>query len=101
MDRASASIIETQPEIAIGVNGQHLVAKELVVLINLPKRGSNKPSNVVISGTTENSLLLRPQVKLAAGRYAKTGIFGNHGRTEYCQAVQRGRLRRNTPFRHA
>ncbi|MBF0506658.1 MAG: ABC transporter permease [Nitrospirae bacterium] len=73
VDRTSASITETQPEIAIGVNGQPLVAKELVVLINLPKRGSNKPSNVVIRGTTANSLLLRPQVKIAAGRMPRPG----------------------------
>ncbi len=73
VDRLSASIVETQPEIAIGVNGNRLVARELVVLINLPKRGSNKPSNVVIRGTTENSLLLRPQVKLAAGRMPRAG----------------------------
>ena len=43
------------------------------MLINLPKRGSNKPSNVVIRGTTENSLLLRPQVKLAAGSMPRPG----------------------------
>src|SRR5271169_1685279 len=73
VDRKSASITETQPEIAMGLNGQPLAAKELVVLINLPKRGSNKPSNVVIRGTTENSLLLRPQVKLAAGRMPRPG----------------------------
>jgi ABC-type antimicrobial peptide transport system permease subunit len=73
IDRLSASIVETQPEIAIGVNSDRLVAKELVVLINLPKRGSNKPSNVVIRGTTEISLLLRPQVKLAAGRMPRPG----------------------------
>src|SRR5208282_856920 len=73
IDRLSASIVETQPEIAIGVNGDRLVAGELVVLINLPKRGSNKPSNVVIRGTTETSLLLRPQIKLAAGRMPRPG----------------------------
>jgi len=73
IDRLSASIVETQPEIAIGLNGDRLVVRELVVLINLPKRGSNKPSNVVIRGTTENSLMLRPQVKLAAGRMPRPG----------------------------
>lgn len=73
IDRLSASVVETQPEIATGVNGNRLVSRELVVLINLPKRGSNKPSNVVIRGTTENSLLLRPQVRLAAGRMPRQG----------------------------
>ncbi|MBF0557389.1 MAG: ABC transporter permease [Nitrospirae bacterium] len=74
VDRISASIIEAQPEIIIGVNGQPLVAKEMVVLINLPKRGSNKPSNVVIRGITGNSLSLRPQVKIVAGRMPRPGL---------------------------
>lgn len=74
IDRLSAAIIETQPEIAVGVNSRPLVAKELVVLINLPKRGSNKPSNVVIRGVTANSLLLRPQVKIVAGRMPNPGL---------------------------
>lgn len=73
VDRDSAAIIETQPEIALGPEGQRLVAKELVVLINLPKRGTGKPSNVVIRGTTKDSLLFRPQVKLAAGRMPRPG----------------------------
>src|SRR5574337_766140 len=68
VDRQQASVVETQPEVAIGANGQRLLAKELVVLINLPKRGSNKLSNVVIRGISESSLSLRPQVKLAEGR---------------------------------
>lgn len=73
IDRIPASIIETQPEIAIGPDGQRLAAKELVVLINLQKRGSNKPGQVVIRGITGNSLILRPQVKLVKGRLPRPG----------------------------
>jgi ABC-type lipoprotein release transport system permease subunit len=73
IDRRQASIVETQPEVATGANGQKLLAKEMVVLINLPKRGSNKPSNVVIRGISRNSILLRPQVKLIEGRMPRTG----------------------------
>ena len=43
VDRYQASIVETQPESAIGADGQPLVAKELVVLITLPKRATNSP----------------------------------------------------------
>lgn len=68
VDRQQASVVETEPEIAIGPNGQRLLAKELVVLINIPKKGTNKPSNVTIRGIEENSLPLRPQVKLVEGR---------------------------------
>ncbi|MBI2471778.1 MAG: ABC transporter permease [Planctomycetes bacterium] len=73
IDRYQASIAETQPEIAIGQNGRKLVAKEMVVIINLPKRGSEKPSNVTIRGIGEQSLLLRPQVELVNGRMPKPG----------------------------
>jgi len=75
IDRLAASIVETQPEIATGADGRDLVAKELVVLINLQKRGSTKPGQVVIRGVTETSLLLRPQVKLIAGRLPRSGSY--------------------------
>lgn len=73
IDRYQASIVETQPEIAIGENGQNLVAKELLVIINLPKRQTEKPSNVAIRGISEQSLLLRPQATLVEGRMPKMG----------------------------
>ena len=72
--RLQASIVESQPEIAIGENGQPLLAKELVVLIALPKRGTNALSNVVIRGIGASSLALRPQVRLVEGRMPKLGL---------------------------
>jgi ABC-type antimicrobial peptide transport system permease subunit len=73
IDRNQASIVETLPQIAIGQNGGQLLAKELVVLITLPKRVSDKPSNVEIRGIGEHSLALRPQVKLVEGRMPRPG----------------------------
>ena len=73
VDRLQASIIETQPEVAIDENGRPLVAKEVVVVIVLPKRGTDKGSNVVIRGTSESSLLLRPQLRMVQGRLPKRG----------------------------
>lgn len=73
VDRSQASIIETQPEASIAQNGEPFLAKEMVVLIDLPKRGTNKPSNVVIRGIGAFSLSLRPQVRLAEGRMPKPG----------------------------
>ena len=68
VERHQASIIGTRPEIATGTDGKQLFARELVVLINLPKRDSDKPSNVVIRGIEEQSLALRQQVKIIEGR---------------------------------
>jgi len=73
IERLQASIVETLPEIAMGPDGKKLVAKELVVLITLPKRVTGKPSNVVIRGIEEQSLTVRPQVKLIKGRLPRPG----------------------------
>jgi putative ABC transport system permease protein len=73
IDREQAAIVETQPEVALGSDGRKLVAKELVVLINLRKRDSGSPTNVIIRGISETSLKLRPQVKLAVGRFPRPG----------------------------
>ena len=73
VDRMQASIVETQPEVALGSEGQRLLSKELVVLITLPRRGSDKPANVVIRGIGGSSLKLRPQIKLIEGRMPRPG----------------------------
>jgi putative ABC transport system permease protein len=73
VDRVQAGIVESLPDIAVGGGGQKLVSKEPVVLINLPKRDSNKPSNVVIRGVTPMGLELRPQVRLVEGRMFRPG----------------------------
>ena len=73
IERNQAAIVESIPDIATGSGGQPLLVKEMVVLISLAKRGSNKPSNVVIRGTEPASLLLRPQVRLVEGRMPRPG----------------------------
>ncbi len=73
VDRTQAGIVESLSDIAIGEGGERLISKEPVVLINLPKRGSNKPSNVVIRGVTPPGLVLRPQAKLVEGRMFRPG----------------------------
>ena len=73
VERSQAAVVESQPEVALGREGRPLLAKELVVLINLPKRGSGRPANVVIRGIGPESLALRPQVRLAEGRLPRPG----------------------------
>ncbi len=73
VDRAQAGIMETDPLIATGPDGKPLAAKELVVLIALPKKDTDKVSNVTIRGIGESSLSLRPQARLIRGRMPKMG----------------------------
>ena len=73
IERLQASILETQPEVAVGEGGRRVFAKEVVVLISLPKRDTDKPSNVTIRGIGGQSLAMRPQVRLAEGRMPRPG----------------------------
>jgi ABC-type antimicrobial peptide transport system permease subunit len=73
VDRAQANIATSHAAIALGADGQPMISKETVVLISLLKRGSDKPSNVVIRGIDQRGLVLRPQVKLSAGRMFRPG----------------------------
>ena len=78
-----ANTIGTQPEIAVGSDGQPLMTKEVLTIINLRKHGAGPSdlSNVVVRGVTPDGVMLRPQVKLTEGRMFNFGaselIVGN------------------------
>lgn len=73
IDRTQAGVVESQSEVSLGLDGQPLVSKEVLVLISLPKRDSGSPSNVVIRGATGRGLILRPQVQITRGRIWRQG----------------------------
>ncbi len=73
IERIQASLVETLPQIALDSAGRTLSAKELVVLITLPKKGAGSKANVVIRGVEEASYALRSQVDLAVGRWPRPG----------------------------
>ena len=82
IERRHAAIVESLPGVALGPDGARLVSKEMVVLINLTKRSSTKPANVVIRGMSPTGLLLRPQVRMVEGRMFSPGsseiVAGRH-----------------------
>jgi ABC-type antimicrobial peptide transport system permease subunit len=71
--RDQASLVETMPEVARGADGQPLVSKETLVLIAIPKRGGDKPANIVVRGLPAMGFTLRPQVRLVDGRAFRPG----------------------------
>ena len=73
ISREQAGIVASQPEVAVGADGRRLLARELVVLITLPRRESGEPGNVVIRGIGAASLALRPQVRLVEGHLPRPG----------------------------
>ena len=73
IDRQQAALIAARPEIATAADGSSEVSKEVVVLVVMAKRGSNKPSNVTIRGLSSRGIALRPQVRITAGRMFRAG----------------------------
>jgi putative ABC transport system permease protein len=74
IERSKAAVVETDPQIYIGIDGKPFFSKEISVLITLPKKGDGKPSNVMIRGIGDASLKLRPQVKIIEGRLPRPGL---------------------------
>jgi putative ABC transport system permease protein len=71
--RDQAPIVEAHPAVALGRDGAPLASREVVVLISLNKRGSDKPSNITIRGVSPRATVLRPQVKIVEGRMFEAG----------------------------
>ena len=73
INRDAANILRALPEVAAGADGRALVSTDLVVLTNLDRIGQAGSSNVPIRGIDPASLLLRPQVRVTAGRMFSPG----------------------------
>ena len=73
IERDQAAILETLPQIAPGPDGRALAAREIVILITLPRRGNGNPANVQIRGVGKPSLDLRQQVNIIEGRAPRPG----------------------------
>ncbi len=73
LERDQTNLIASLPGIATDAQGEPLLAREVLVLVNLPKKNSNASANVVVRGTSADSLALRPQIRLAAGRMFRPG----------------------------
>ncbi len=73
VSRDQASLIETIPEVARGTDGAPLVSKETLVLTQIPKKGSDKPANIVVRGLPPLGFTLRPQVHLVEGHLFRPG----------------------------
>ena len=76
--RDQAAVIESLPEIATDGSGAALLSKEPVAIINMPKRKAresdpDKPSNIVVRGTSAAGFAIRPQVRIVEGRLFRPG----------------------------
>ncbi|TFW27595.1 ABC transporter permease [Massilia horti] len=76
--REQASVVESQPQVALARDGLPFASRETVVLISLDRRAPDqgaapRRSNVLIRGVGPHARALRPQVRLVAGRMFRPG----------------------------
>ena len=71
--REQFRLIPYLPGIAQDSQGRPLVSADVIVLISLPRRDGQGEANVVLRGLSTLGMELRPQVKLAGGRWFTPG----------------------------
>ena len=72
--RESLQVIKYLEGIAKNPKGEPWVSPELIVLINLPRRGQTQGSNVTIRGLGPDGPSLRPEFKMVEGRFFRSGL---------------------------
>ncbi len=74
VDRIEAGILENQPEIKAGDDGQRFAAREVVVLISLGRKSDGSVANITLRGVDpRTSFALRPQLRISEGRSFHSG----------------------------
>ena len=74
VQRDSLQVIRYLDGIAMTANGEPWISPELIVLINLPRRGQVQGSNVSIRGLGPEGFAMRPEFKLVEGRQFRPGL---------------------------
>ncbi len=65
--------VKYAPEIEKGAGGQPLFSADLIVLVNLERRGGKGEANVCLRGLTPEGVTLRSQAQLLEGRWFQPG----------------------------
>jgi putative ABC transport system permease protein len=72
--RDALQAIQYLPGVATDADGTPLVSPEVIVLLNLPKRGGGQGANVLVRGVRAKGFALRPKVRIVEGRTARPGL---------------------------
>jgi len=75
IDRGTAELLETAPEVAPAADGRPLLSREIDLIINLNKKSTNSMGNVTVRGTSPHGLELRSGVRITQGQMFR---FGTH-----------------------
>ena len=74
-DRASTDLIKEEPGIATGADGKPLASAELMVIAELVRKDDiSHGANITLRGVEPAAFVLRPQLKITAGRNFTPGL---------------------------
>ena len=74
-DRDSTDLIKQEPGIAAGADGKPLASAELMVIAELVRRNDvRNGANITLRGVEPAAFVLRPQLKIVAGRTFAPGL---------------------------
>jgi putative ABC transport system permease protein len=74
ISRDDATLIAQLPGILKDAQGKPIASPELVVVANIPKKGTATDANVEIRGVGEQAFALRPNVKIVSGKKFGQGL---------------------------
>src|SRR5262249_26291515 len=74
LPRDQATLLAGLPGIARDAGGRPLASAELMVMVDLPRRGESNPNNVPFRGVQPAAFAIRDEVSIVAGRPFARGI---------------------------
>src|SRR5262249_33699431 len=72
--RDQATLLGTLPALASEPAGRPLASSELVVMVDLPRKGETSPNNVPFRGVQPAALAVRDEVRMVEGRPFTRGV---------------------------
>jgi putative ABC transport system permease protein len=72
--RDQATLLANLPGVARDAGGRPLASAELVVMVDLPRRGETDPNNVPVRGVQPTAFEIRDEVTLVEGRRFTRGV---------------------------
>jgi len=72
--RDQATLLASLPGVARDAAGRPLLSAELVVMVDLPRKGQADPNNVPFRGVQPAALAIRDEVRIVEGRLFERGV---------------------------
>jgi putative ABC transport system permease protein len=74
VDRDQATVLAALPGVARDASGRPQASAELVVMVDLPRRGESHPNNVPFRGVQKAAFTIRDEARLVEGRRFESGV---------------------------